>query len=196
MKSLIKLLTVLVSITALVFIFGCDKSNLTSPAPLSTDQVTDAESLGKKKPGGSPPEYPIFGSETFSFWNARNGYRGGTINLADGSIFILTRLSLTPPPEIPWGDDVTITMLAEKKKHQGKDHLVFTFGPSGCQFNSQAKVILDYKHLNLVDPSAVVLYYIDENGNYIQQQPDDVDVTNTDVIIYIDHFSRYAIGAE
>jgi hypothetical protein len=52
-------------------------------------------------------------------------------------------------------------------------------------------VFLDYKDLNIETPQ---LYYIDENGNYIPQQPDDIDVTNKNMILYIDHFSRYAIG--
>ena len=73
------------------------------------------------------------------------------------------------------------------------NELTFTFDPHDCQFNPSARVYLNYKDLGIDVP---VLYYIDENGNYIQQNPDEIDVTNRNVILYIDHFSRYAIGAE
>jgi len=46
------------------------------------------------------------------------------------------------------------------------------------------------------DDEDVILYLIDENGNYIAQQPDDVDLQGKRMKLYIDHFSRYAIGAE
>ncbi len=82
-------------------------------------------------------------------------------------------------------------MLVERDKF--RTELKFTFGPSGASFDPPAEVWLDWKDLH---SSNATLYYIDDNGDYIPQTPDDVDVQNKKMKLYIDHFSRYAIGAE
>jgi hypothetical protein len=38
------------------------------------------------------------------------------------------------------------------------------------------------------------LYYIDANGNYIEQQPNSINHQQKWMKIYINHFSRYAIA--
>lgn len=177
----------------LVFAVTMNFNGCTEKSPLSSDQ-TDSSTvvLSKGKPsGGGEVNYPLYGSHVYRFWSAHNIYRGGTLNMADGSFFQLVKDALTPPSDIPRGEDVTITMTTER--HPVKNELIFTFGPSGSQFQPSGKVYLNYKTLGIEIPK---FYYIDENGNYIEQTPDDIDVTNRSLILYVDHFSRYAIGSE
>ena len=97
---------------------------------------------------------------------------------------------MTPPPGTPERARVTLTMLVEKDKDRME--LIFTFGPSGCQFSPAGEVWLDWKDLHSEEAT---LYYIDENGAYIPQTPDHVDKQGRRMKIYIDHFSRYALSA-
>jgi hypothetical protein len=81
----------------------------------------------------------------------------------------------------------------EIEKNDTTNELIFTFGPSGCSFYPAGKVFLSYEHLDIDVP---VLYYIAENGDYIEQSPDNIDLNQKSIVLYIDHFSRYAIGME
>lgn len=117
---------------------------------------------------------------------------GGKVKLPGGSTLRISKGALTPPPGTPFMQDVTITILVEKSA-DGRNELVFTFGPSGCQFSPAAEVTFDWTDL---EGSTVNLYYIDENGNYILQSPDNIDFKNKKMTIFVDHFSRYAIGTE
>ena len=109
-----------------------------------------------------------------------------------GSTFHLDQGALTPPLGTPPGQrSVTLTMLVERDKF--RDELIFTFGPSGCTFNPPAEVWFDWKDLHSENAT---LYYIDSDGNYIPQTADYVDSQGQRMKLFIDHFSRYAIGAE
>lgn len=204
MKSLIKLITILTAITVLVFFFGCEKNGPVSPDQ-NNDSGTSWTSFDKGHGGGGnggvtgtdgntgnggSGGYPQFASGIYQY-NINSGYQGGTFNVSNSSQFSISNNALTPPPEIPVGDDVTITMLVEKSKYKGKDQLVFTFGPSGCQFNPPAEVIFSYADLG-IDVS--YLFYIDANGNYVEQSPNDIDIINKKMKLYISHFSRYAVA--
>jgi hypothetical protein len=186
-RNTIASLTVAVLMTGLALNFNA----CTEQSPLSSDQTDSSTvTLSKGKPaGGGEVNYPISGSKVYQFWSAHKLYRGGTLNMADGSFFQLVKDALTPPPTISWGEDVTITMMTERDTV--RNELIFTFGPSGSQFQPSAKVYLNYKILGIEIPK---FYYIDENGNYIEQTPDEINVTNRSIILYVDHFSRYAIG--
>jgi hypothetical protein len=111
------------------------------------------------------------------------------MSLPNGSMFQLSHGSLTPPPGTPSQQAVTLTMSCERDS-AGKE-LLFTFGPSGSQFNPPAMVTLSWKDLNVEIPK---LYYIDRDGNYIEQTPDDISVRGKWLRIYVHHFSRYAIA--
>jgi hypothetical protein len=98
---------------------------------------------------------------------------------------------LTPPPGTPLGAPVFVTM--EVEKDTINNQLIFTFEPSSCQFDPPAEVVFNYTDLGF---ELAALYYIDENGNYIPQSPEHISISNKKMTIYIDHFSRYALGAE
>lgn len=133
--------------------------------------------------------YPQYGQCTLKYTNARDGWSLGLINIPNGSTFFVEACTMTPPPGIVPPDPVTIWMRVEKDEAQNS--LIFTFGPSGCHFIPSAEVWLNWTDLGT---STAILYYIDENGNYIKQQPDDVDLQGKKMKIYIDHFSRYALS--
>ncbi len=70
--------------------------------------------------------------------------------------------------------------------------LVFTFGPHGSLFHPPVELRLDWsKFKDLGTPD---LYYIQDDGDYALQKPDHVDTQGKFVILYLDHFSRYAFG--
>ncbi len=186
LRSIIAPLTTLVFAAGLALNFNA----CTELSPLASveDDVQDSGSLAKHKRGS----YPQSASFTFLYQNNIKGYESGNVNVPGGSRLHINEGSLTPPPGTPFKQSVTITMLVEKD--EVKNELIFTFGPSGCQFSPAAEVTFDWKDLGL--ESTPNLYYIDENGNYILQTPDNVDVQGNHITLFVDHFSRYAIGAE
>ena len=190
------LLVFLVSI--LLTFNGCSESDPLSvngtPEINTTASNPASESLSKGGNGhGGVTEYsyPLFGSHTFGYWRAQDEYRGGQFYLDNGSRFSVVSSSITPPPSILRGENVTITMRCDKDVENNE--LIFTFGPSGTQFFPAAAVYLNWKDLNIDVPK---LYYIDKDGNYIEQMPDDIDLQGKWLRLEIDHFSRYALAAD
>jgi hypothetical protein len=190
MKSM-KKLTILTVVFALLTFWGCEKQNALSP--INSEYSGTNSSVDFAKPGHAPNpgSYPQFGEATVEYWSPKNFYKGTSINIPNGSNFSISHGALTPPSGIPFGEPVQITMTAEKDSV--KNQLIFSFGPSGCQFDPPAAVVFDYTDLGF---ELATLYYIDENGNYIPQSPDYINISNNKITIYVDHFSRYAIGAE
>ena len=169
----------------------------TEQSPLQSS-ISEADvsltTLGKAGGNGNGEKqadnaYPQSTSRTYTFKSAWNKYTGGNLWLPNGSSFHLTRGALIPPPGTPQGADVTITMQAEKG--QADNELVFTFGPSGCQFNPPAEVWLDYSDLQL---QKATLYLIEEDGTYTEQAPYNIDSQGQRMSLLIHHFSRYALA--
>ncbi len=72
------------------------------------------------------------------------------------------------------------------------------FGPHGATFNVPVRVQLSYKRADLtgVDETALQVYFFNEDTGLWELIGGEVDTENKLVIVYLDHFSRYAIGAE
>jgi hypothetical protein len=195
MKKVKWILSMAVSLS-LIFVIsiGCDHDlSVNNSSEDEKNLEINTFPFAKPAPPGdtNADSYPQSASHVYGYWSARDIYRGGTLNMPNGSFFQLIAGSLTPPESIPWGTNVEIFM--EIDKNDTKNELIFTFGLSGCSFNPAGKVFLSYEHLDIDVP---VLYYIDENGDYIEQSPDDIDLNQKSIVLYIDHFSRYAIGME
>ncbi len=180
-------------VAVLMAISSISFSSCSKGLPMQAEQVGDVQLLE----GSSLPmshvegiEYPITVSKIFKFKSSENQYRGGTIRMPDGSKFKVPAGALTPPPEIPWGDNVTITMTIDKDYVNNR--LIFSFEPSGCQFSPKATIKFSWEGLN--DASLPMLYYIDENDDLIPQSPDDVNFNKQLLILKIAHFSRYAVA--
>ena len=129
--------------------------------------------------------YAFSGSTTLKF--KKGAYKGGNIQLGQGSMLTIPKKSLTPPQGTPAGADVTITMNVELVDGE----LNLTFGPHGCQFDPPAELRVDYSDLGVDRPT---LFYIDENGNSIEQTPDHIDTKGKWLTLSFDHFSRYAVA--
>lgn len=179
---------------AVLLLAGCSQdpgSVLTNYDSQAADDIEGATLY--KGPGGNNGGggivFPLQVSTISKFSNGT--YNSATVSIPLVSKFQFDNGALTPPPGTPLGADVEITMEVDLVKKQGDRYLVFTFGPSGSQFSPSATVILDWSLLEYLD---VTLYYIDENNNYIPMSPDEIDIFNKKVTIYIGHFSRYALS--
>ena len=192
-----KLMTLLAVLLIAALMAGCnqDSSNLAGPDQ-AFDTPAPEQSFDKKKKknrqqGPPPINWPLVKTQKFRFNRGLNQYRGGSMEFADGhkSKFSLEDGALTPPANIPWGNPVWITM--EVDYDSVRQELLFTFGPHGSQFAPGAQIKLDYSALGINLPN---LYYIDDNGNYIPQRPDQIDTNKKWIKITVDHFSRYALA--
>ena len=133
--------------------------------------------------------YPQFTSDFVKLFKPLNQYQGKWMTLPNGTSFHVGGGALTPPGSIPFGDPVEITIQVDKDTVNNE--LIFTFGPAGCQFEPYAEITLSWKDLDIDIPA---LYYIDHDGQYIEQTPEQIDVFGKWMTIYVPHFSRYAIA--
>ncbi len=179
-KKLSKLAFTGILMTAFALNFNACEQSPVAPGENGADaSITTLAKRGKKD-----KNYVVSGSTTLKF--KKGAYKGGKIQLKQGSKLTIAKNSLTPPPGTPAGADVTITMNAELVNGE----LIFTFGPHGCQFDPPAKLRIDYGDFGVEVPT---LYYI-ENGEYVEQVPDHVDTQGRFMLLHFDHFSRYAVA--
>jgi hypothetical protein len=134
--------------------------------------------------------YPQLGSCEVKYFPNWSAYNGGLINIPNGSQFSFLYGALTPPASQGMGNKVTINMQVDK--YEPDQQLIFTFGPSGCQFDPVATIWLSWSDLTC--GGVPNLYLIDENGNYHPQLPEEVDLVGKRLRIGIHHFSRYAVA--
>ncbi len=168
---------------------GCSKESTMGPT-VDTDQQADFQILAKKSKitsstlEGSSTSNVEQGSATPRYFKKWDAYNGGKIILSQGSQFEWLYGALTPPADL-YGQDVTLTMTVIK---EANNKLLFEFGPSGSSFEPAATVWFHYAGS---DPK---LYYINDDGSYVEQQPDEVDTQNQWLMLKINHFSRYAVA--
>ena len=112
-------------------------------------------------------------------------YNGGKVILSQGSQFELLYGSLTPPAELQ-GQDVTINMSVIEDP--ANNEMRFEFGPHGSTLDPPATVWFHYAGSN---PQ---LFYINDDGSYTEQKPDEVDTVNGWLMLKVNHFSRYAVA--
>lgn len=178
-KRIVYILLILVSF----FLLGCENNEPTSAISINSPESSLINSFDKS------PNFPQQASTKVRFWNNNKGYREANANVPSGSKFHIEPSSLTPPSEIGRGEDVYVTMNVEKDPI--RNQLIFTFGPHNCQFDPPAEVTLDWTVLGM---DVANLYYINEDGSYVLQEPDLIDIQNRKLTIKVPHFSRYAIG--
>lgn len=203
LRQFLKMLTIAIFSAAIAF-SGCSQNDPVSPM---SDTGAVINRLDKGNGGGNGKgkgnvnnngisndaniQFPVYESKTFRYVPGIGGYRGGEILFGeDGrSKFKLEDNALTPPPGTPFGADVTITV--EVDYDSTRNEFIFTFEPHGCQFSPRAEIRLDFRTMDVEIPD---LYYIDDDGNYILQQPDQIEVNKRWMFIKVDHFSRYALA--
>lgn len=122
-------------------------------------------------------------------YNKETGlYSSAAINIPNGSFIRIPSKSLVPPSELK-GTDVEIAM--EVDVNFCNKEILFTFGPHGCEFTSPAELCLSWKDLGIQKAN---LYYLDDENKRIEHLPDQVDDSKKRMILYINHFSRYAVA--
>ncbi|MCH6559346.1 hypothetical protein IH799_03200 [candidate division KSB1 bacterium] len=190
MKNLKKFVSTLTA-AALLAGLAIHFNACTEQSPLSSQTENSVSVLAKGKPGGQESEYnyPLYTDLTLLV-NSKGEFQGGQLKVENGTTFSFTYGSLTPPSG--WTDEPIILSM-EVDMDTTKNEMLFTFGPSGCQFNPSAISWFNYGDLGI---SAPKLYYIDSNGKYIEQAPEKIDYPGNKMLFRIEHFSRYAIGAE
>ncbi len=161
-KKIISTLTAAAFLTGLAINFNpCTKQS-----PLSSDDNetnVSITALGKKggqgKAGDEESEYnyPLFTDLTF-LANSKGSFQGGQLKVENGTTFSFKSGSLTPPSG--WTDD-RIILSMEVERDDDDNEMLFTFGPSGCQFNPSATIWFNYGDLGI---SAPKLYYVDSEG--------------------------------
>ena len=197
--SSVKLVLVTFLLVGLSMNFGgCSNDSIFQPE-VNENQSDDEMTLNKISPENPsydimenlPSSYPQYISCVVFYQAGQNAYLGGIMNVPGGSMFKLAGGSLIPPADISYGEDVILTMEVNKVKIKGNEVLEFTFGPHGSEFITPAEVTLDWTDLGI---DIANLYYIDDNNNYIPQTPDQIDVKNKKITLYLSHFSRYALA--
>ena len=174
----------------IVLIFtGC--SEQTAPFENSPDvkriRTTDTKQL-LVEPTQSKFQYPQ-ASETIVYYiKKQKAYDGAALKLPNGSTFVIEYQTLIPPSHL-YGNDITVTMQVEK--NELNNELIYSFGPSGCQFDPPAELWLRWADLG---SDYATLYYLDDAGNRIEHLPDNIDQYDRKMNIRIDHFSRYAMA--
>lgn len=176
---------VLGSLMILLLTIGCQETGNSVAGPdnpsATNSQFTQLARRGK------PVSYPQTGQMVVSYLSYYNLYNQNFVNLDQGSKLIVPYGAFTPPQGM-WGENVTITISADL--NTTTNELQFEFGPHGSQFDAPAELWLNWDDIGKEQPT---LFYIDENGNYIEQQPDEVDLKKKKMKIFLHHFSRYAL---
>jgi hypothetical protein len=183
-----KILKVLHIAMAIMVVFSLNFLSCNMESPISSFNSSEQQIQGGifGKPG-STYTYPIWGRQ--NFYNRKGVWQGGTMTLSNGSEFVIARGAMIPP--YPNASSYYLTMRADLDSV--KNEIIISFTPSGVFFDPPAELILDYSDLGI---EIANLYYIDENGNYILQTPNHINFQKKKITIYIDHFSRYAIGED
>ena len=128
-------------------------------------------------------------SATAYFIPYLNKYTGAVLGHLDSSIFTFLPSSLTAPPGLIEREQIPITMTIESD--HANNLLIFKFGPSGCSFEPAAELWISWQELGSENAT---LYYIDENNQFIEQEPVEIDFIGKRFKMKIHHFSRYAVA--
>jgi len=204
LKKLIitKYLKILSVFLVLVLILaGCDNSAPSQSAESDNSKLFDEESFYRRSRTRTNQITVDMNStavdanlvqtsaKTVKFQKQKDKYETTVIGHFNGSSLLIWEGSLSPPDYMKWGDPVTITMTVEKDPVNNQ--LIYSFGPSGCQFWPPASLWISWKDLG---SETAELYYIDETGQYVRQEFDGINLFDYTYLIFITHFSRYAVA--
>jgi hypothetical protein len=142
------------------------------------------------EPSPNIDKYPQHASSLFQYHYGSAGYKSGILSFGNGTKLTVPEGALTPPPGTPPGLPIIIRGSIDFDAF--KKELLFDFGPSGCQFDPN--ITLRIKYSDLSGMGIPILYYIDKKGNYIPQEPDEINLVGKWMKLHIDHFSRYAVS--
>jgi len=172
----------------------------TNESPLSSQQSETVKEVVQSNIGPvrllqvEEKELTLMKGKTFSKTKKIKAKHGGTIEVGDrryGKSKITFKENDLP-------EDLTITFeWVSGGTFEGKLNDA-EFGPHGLVFNSPVEVQLSYKKADLqgFNEKDLKLFYYNEETELWELIGGEVDEKKKIVIAFLDHFSRYAIGAE
>ncbi len=89
-------------------------------------------------------------------------------------------------------DDTEISVKTTKEIINGRDAIVFEFGPDGLVFSEAAKLDFEMGDLDSAARTATLLYFDPKANDWVVQATKDVSLGEVEFDIY--HFSKYAIS--
>jgi len=176
--SLVGVFVVLMA--ALVF-NGCSNNSPLAPDP---ENLLSTSKLVSKDLTSSASSGPESLCETQKVIDADDG---GQIDIVHGDYsheFIVAPASID--------DDTQITVKTSREVINGKDAIVFEFGPDGLVFSEAAKLNFEMGDLDSAATTAALLYFDPRTNDWIIQDSEDVSRGEVEFDIY--HFSKYAIS--
>ncbi len=190
------------TLTAAAFSIGLilNFAACTKESPLSSQQSETVKEVVQSNIGPirllqvDKNELTLMKGKTFKQTKKIKAKDGGTLEVGDrdnGKSKITFKKNDLP-------EDLTITFeWASGGIFEGKLNPA-EFGPHGLVFNSPVEVQLSYKKADLEDfkEEDLKLFYYNEETELWELIGGEVDEKKKLVIAFLDHFSRYAIGAE
>lgn len=171
----------------LLLAFGLIMNACTDSVPSGPDGKAMVSSSSLLRSFGGESTYPQSASMVLRYRYGR--YMGNQMTTQNGSSLMVRGGSFTPPAGTAPGSDVTVTMTINKD--DASKLLYFDFGPSGGQFDPPAAAWFDWHEIGVRNAR---LYLVRDDGEFVEQEPDAVDLTGDRFMVYFDHFSRYAIA--
>jgi len=135
-------LAILILAVFILIITSCQSNEPFEPIQ-NSQQPSGGEWEFAKRPIRSEKEsvsngYPQIASLEIVWFGQQNGYSTGNLNFVNGTKLYVPFNSLTPPSGTPPCESVMINGLIEKD--EVNNELIYSFGPSGCQFDQQPAV--------------------------------------------------------
>ena len=198
MKTSKKLNALLLGITTAALMgVGCGKMGEESTfSPALDMSVAPAKKEITFLSLGNPDVNVLKKVTTTSKWMSKS--TGGSLHLHHISNGIEVVVDLRIDPNT-MSYSTTVSATVDDGSYVGESDVVF--GPHGLQFSSPANMTMEAKNLDLsgINPDNIKLYYINDNGQWVEQPCHEIYVNVQWGIIRVvdaklDHFSRYALG--
>ena len=202
---------ILLLIFSIVFV-ACQDSGLFESSSVAGNDISLVENEAISMDHKDVVNYPLSGSVDI-LWNSDSCYyEGGNIHFEDGTKFHVKSDAFIPPKHLlkyyfeengtyDYQDIAEIRKISKKRKpvtitmridlDKEKNELIYTFGPHGSRFSKPARIVFDYSSLGT---NTANLFYIENDGSYVEQPFDHIDIKAKKIYLYIDHFSRYAMS--
>ena len=177
----------LILLLAMLYI-SCESLNSTAPesGTENTRYAIGTENYRNLLPADLPT-YPMQESTLVAYDAANAAYASASIVLTNGSSLSFSASSLMAPDGFA-AEPLLITFSATIADNQ----LHYNFTPQGCSFTTPATVTLNYS--DIFGMGAARLFYIAENGDYIEIQPASHNLFFKTMTIQVTQWAEYIIS--
>lgn len=199
-SSMFRIAVVLSLMVGIFIMNSCENQNLISPSG-QTDEGVSVE--------GKQLKFLVLGDASLQKtvrsekWIEQSA--GGSVSLYYRKDYTSgTSPEMTATINIPANSisqSCNVSMYFDDSQNVGPTDIVF--GPHGTTYSTPAKLTIECKYFDLsgVDPNTLHLYYVNENGQWVEHPSHEIHVEPgwgfiRVVDAEIPHFSRYAIASE